>query len=178
MSKQYYKKCSNLLIRIKERLKSLRYQNALNDVKHDSCETWRVIKELLAALPKRSLDHSISLLETDGENLSNAEDIANTLNNYFTTIGEKLAKNIEKYNILSYTHFLKNRISFSFFLNPPSIAEVYNELCSLKLKKPTGPDDKPSYFVKLAAPIILPYLTYFIETSFKLGIFPNSLKVA
>ena len=30
----------------------------------------------------------------------------------------------------------------------------------------------------LAAPIISPYLTYFIETSLKLGIFPNSLKVA
>ena len=47
-----------------------------------------------------------------------------------------------------------------------------------KVEKSTGPDDIPSYFVKLAAPIILPYLTYFIETSFKLGIFPNSLKVA
>ena len=47
------------------------------------------------------------------------------------------------------------------------------------MKKSTGPDDIPSYFVKLAAPIIIsPYLTYFIETSFKLEIFPNSLKVA
>ena len=81
VSKQYYKKYSNLLTRIKERSKSLHYQNVLNDVKHDSCGTWRVIKELLTAsyiltLPKRSLNHSISLLETDGENLSNAEDIA------------------------------------------------------------------------------------------------------
>ena len=41
-----------------------------------------------------------------------------------------------------------------------------------------APDDIPSYFVKLAAPLISPYLTYFIETSFKLGIFPYSLKVA
>ena len=87
----------------------------LNDVKHDSCETWRVTKELLATSPKRSLNHAISLLETDGENFSNAEDIANTSNNYFSTIGEKLAKNIEKHDILSYTHFLKNRISSSFF---------------------------------------------------------------
>ena len=51
-------------------------------------------------------------------------------------------------------------------------------MCYLKLKKSTGPDEIPSYFVKLAAPIISPYVTYFIETSFKLGIFPNSLKVA
>ena len=65
----------------------MHYQNALNDVKHDSYGTWRVIKELLAALPKRSLNHSISLLEADGENLSNVEDIANALNNYFSTIG-------------------------------------------------------------------------------------------
>ena len=153
MSKQYYKKCSNLLTRIKERSKSLHYQNVLNDVKHDSCGTWRVIKELLTASPKRSLNHSISLLETDGKNLSNAEDIANTLNNYFSTIGKKLAKNIKKHDLLSYTHYLKNRISSFFFLNPPSIAEVYNEICSLKMKKSTGPDDIPSYFVKLAAPL-------------------------
>ena len=65
------------------------------------------------------------------------------------------------------------RISSSFFLNPPSIAKVYTEQCSLKLKKSTGPDDIPFYFIMLAAPFILPYLTYFIETSFKLGIFPK-----
>ena len=137
-----------------------------------------MIKELLAASPKRSLNHFTSFLETDGEKVSNAEDIANTLNNYFSTIGKKLAENIEKYDTVSYTHFLKNRISSSFLLNAPSIAEVYTELCSLKLKKSTGPDDIPSYFIMLAAPIISPYLTYFIETSFKLGIFPDSLKVA
>ena len=76
-----------------------------------------MIKELLAASPKRLFNHSISFLETDGENLSNAKDIANTLNNYFSTIGEKLAKNIEKHDILSftYTHFLKNRIFSLFF---------------------------------------------------------------
>ena len=85
-SKQYY-------TRIKERSKFLHYQNVLNDVKHDSRGTWRVIKELMTDSPKRSLNHSISLLETDGVNLSNVEDIANTLNNHFSTIGEKLAKN-------------------------------------------------------------------------------------
>ena len=111
----YYKKYSNLLTRIKERSKFLHYQNILNDVKHDSCGTWRVIKELLAASPKRSPNHSISLLETDGENLSNAKDIANTLNNYFSTIGEKLAKTIKKHDLLSYTHYLMTRISSSFF---------------------------------------------------------------
>ena len=73
-----------------------------------------MIKELLAASPKRSLNHSISLLKADGENLSNAKDIANTLNYYFSTIGEKFDKNIEKHNLLSYTHFLNNRLS-SFF---------------------------------------------------------------
>ena len=41
--------------------------------------------------------------------------IANTLNNYFSTIGKKLAKNIKKHDLLSYTHYLKNRISSSFF---------------------------------------------------------------
>ena len=69
------KKWSNLLTRIKERSKSFHYRNALNDVKHDSCGTWRAIKELLAASRKWSLNHSISFLETDGKNLSNAKGI-------------------------------------------------------------------------------------------------------
>ena len=111
MSNQYYKKYSNLLTRIKERSKSSYHQNVLNDVKYDSCGTWRVIKELLTASPKRSLNHSISLLETDDVNLSNAEDIANTSNNYLT-IGEKLAKNIKKHDLLSYTHYLKEQNIF------------------------------------------------------------------
>ena len=82
-------KYSNLLTRIKEHSKSLHYKNALNDVKHDSCGTWRVIKELQAASPKRSLNHSISFFETNGENLSNAEDIANTLNTYIFNYRKK-----------------------------------------------------------------------------------------
>ena len=60
-SKQYYKNYSNLLTRIKKRLKSLHSQDVLYDVKHDSCGTWRLIKELLAASLKRSLNHSITL---------------------------------------------------------------------------------------------------------------------
>ena len=94
------KKYSNLLIRIKERYNFLHYQDALNDVKHDSFGTWRVIKKLLDALSKRSLNHSISLLEADGENLSNAEDIADTINNYFSTIRKEFAKTIEKYFLI------------------------------------------------------------------------------
>ena len=102
VSKQYYKKNKrNLLTRIKKRLKSLHYQNVLNDVKHDSRGTWRVIKELLTASPKGSLNHSRSLLETDGVNLSNAEDIANTL----TTIFQPSKKNLPK-TLKNMTYFL------------------------------------------------------------------------
>ena len=135
-----------------------------------------MIKELLATSPKRSLNHSISFLETDGENVSNAEDIVNTLNNYFSTIGKNLPKTLE--NMIQFLcTLLKEQNILFFFFNPPSVAEVYTELCSLKLKKSTGPDDIPSYFIMLAAAIVSPYLAYFIETSFELGIFRNSLKV-
>ena len=65
--------------------------------------------------PNGRFNHSISLLETNVGNLSNSEEIANTLNNYFSTIGKKkLTKNIEKHDTVSYIHFLNNIIS-SFF---------------------------------------------------------------
>ena len=108
-----------------------------------------MVKKLLAASPKRSPNRSVSLLEADGETLTNTKDIANTLENYFSTIGEKLAIK----SILSYTYFVKNRIFSFVFLNPSSVAEVYTELYSINLKKSTGPHNITSYFVKLAAPI-------------------------
>ena len=80
--KQYYKRYSYILARIKERSKSLHYQIAMNDAKHDSCGTWRVIKELLTASPKQA-NHSISLIKNENKTLIDAEDIANAFNNYY-----------------------------------------------------------------------------------------------
>ena len=68
------------------------YITKMPTIKHNSCGTWKVIKELLAASPKRSLNHSISLLEADSENITNAEDNANTLTTIFKLSEKKLPK--------------------------------------------------------------------------------------
>ena len=49
-------------------------------------------KELLAALLKLYLYHSVFFLDADGENVFYFEDITNTLNHYFSAIREKLTK--------------------------------------------------------------------------------------
>ena len=115
-SKQYYKKYSNQLTRTKKRSKSLLCQATYNDVKDDWSCTWRVLKEILAALPKRPLNHFISLLEADGENLTTAEDNANTPNIYgFFSNGKKTCqKHWKTWHTFLYT-LLSNNIAFSVF---------------------------------------------------------------
>ena len=96
----------------------------------------------------------MSLSKNENETLTDAEDIATAFNNYFSTTGEKLAKNIENQNNFPFTHFLKNRLSSSIYLNPPCFEEVYAELCSLNFKKIYRTRRYPTYLVKLAAPFL------------------------
>ena len=62
-------------------------------------------------------------------------------------------------------------------LDPPTPNEIYNTIFTLKTK--VNPDqDLPSFFLKIAAPILVPYLAIICYHSYQSGIFPDRMKIA
>ena len=71
------------------------------------------------------------------DSIDNPERIANTFNNYISTIGEKTQAKIN-HSHKNYTDYLTNKNPDSFFLSPTNKEEIKIILFSLDIKKPTG----------------------------------------
>ena len=85
------------------------------------------------------------------------------------TFQEKQRKNLE---------FLNKKISFSIYLEPPSVNEILNHILSLNDNKAIGHVDIPAYFLKVSSTVIAPYLQIFTNFMFNNGFFPNNCKNA
>ena len=64
-------------------------------------------------------------------------EIANLLNNFFTSIATKTEESII-YSHKHFSNFLRNRSDDSFFLNPTDKYEIINIISSLDSNKSTG----------------------------------------
>ena len=69
--------------------------------------------------------------------------------------------------------FLQKREQESLFIEPTSPREVFNALAGLKAHKLSGFDNALSVLVKTAAVVIAHTLSFFINLSFDLGLFPD-----
>ena len=104
-------------------------------------------------------------------------DIANILNNFFTSIAAKTKESI-KYSHKHFSNFLKNRSDDSFFLSPTDKYEIINIISSLDPIKSTGPNSIPTKILRLLKNDISTQLSDIFNVSFSTGAFPSILKIA
>ena len=65
-----------------------------------------------------------------------------------------------------------------FFIEPPTVNEIVELICSLNVNKAVGHDNIPPFFLKTAPFVIANYLCVFVKFSFENGIFPDACKIA
>ena len=148
--------------------------------KDDSRKQWQMINELLGR--KRKSVRTNKLIDSDGNISSTPVSIANSFNEYFSSIASNLKSNRidsqgrngdENYH----QTYLKNSVSDTLFLSMVDASEVYEviksfknkstrdtKICSLKLA------NKSFTFTSIIASII--------NKSFQEGIFPEQMKIA
>ena len=137
-------------------------------------KTWKGIREIINT--KSSMSYT-SQINHNGLIINEPIIIANTFNNFFTSIGKTLDKSIPqtKINALSY---LKNKIEIDFTAIPTTNEEVQKIISSLDDSKSSGPLSIPIKLLKIAAPLIIQPLTDLINISFETGSFPDKIKIA
>ena len=164
---------SNYFIgKVKERSQS-------NDVKG----SWSLINSLLGRNKNKT---NVTELIVDNVSIFDDRSIAESMNEYFISIGTKLADEIDS-NLdyqdddLTYTNELLETDSSStnlFHFRTISVNSVALRLSSLSASKSTGMDNIPAKVLKITANIIAPSLTYIFNSSLESGIYVDDWKLA
>ena len=127
IDKNIYREFRNSLTTQIRNTKAEYYSNKFRENEGNIKETWRTINSTIK--PNSNQNKNIKLKE----NISpiDNEDVPNILKDYFTGIAEKLTSKlpIPQQNA---SHYLKNRIYHTFFMQPVIINEVLNAINGLK----------------------------------------------
>ena len=180
------------LIKAEKHKKNLKYRNKITDLLKTSKQAhyhkyfeenkkncralWIGINEIVYSKNKNKTNSPSSLIQ-DGKTITDQKHIAEHFNNFFTSIGKKLQKDIPptKKHFLS---FLKNPNNLTFFITPATVKEVNDLISDLNTSKSIGPGSLTTKTMKQLNEIIASPLAELINKSFQSGIFPDIFKIA
>ena len=151
------------------------FKHFFNENACNAKQTWSGIKSIIN-ISNSPKNNPTSLLVGE-ETISDPKVIADTFNNYFSTIAQKLQSKIFHHSH-DYKKYLKNKNENSFFITPTDKNEIINILNTFNINKSTGPHSIPNSILFLIKYIIAEPLATMIHLSFETGIFIDDLKVA
>ena len=153
------------------------YSNLVTEAEGNQSKTWKAINDIMgrgktaAVLPDQ--------LEGDqGRIITESQNIANMMNEFFSNVGPKLANKIPAVDKEPVTMIRRNRLLQSFFMQPVQEFEVLRRLQKLKANKSSGPDQLHPRLLKDIATWITPPLTHIINMSIQTGKVPDQMKLA
>ena len=160
-----------------------KYYREMFDTRTNSVKKlWRNLNTVCCLQKSNCKTNNISKLSVDGNTLTDDTNICNGINNYFSTIGEKLdqelrqkASSFDYHNFKSYCHKpYKN----SFFVTPTNSIELMKIITKLNNSKSPGYDNIGPTLIKDACITILDPLVHIFNLSLLSGCVPDKLKVA
>ena len=129
-----YKVYRNILTTVLKNAKRVYYSNMFNDNKQDSGKTWKIVNELLNPGKEHTASLEIEELVVNKvdevKSVFSAKEIAEELNDYFVTVGPKLATKIPETQI-NLKEFLGEKNNKSLFWRPVTEQEVFDILFAL-----------------------------------------------
>ena len=117
----------------------------------------------------------ISCIQVGNKTINNPIEIANSFNNHFTSIAEKIEDNLVKLKFNS-SRYLSNPNEYSVFIKPTNAEEVLHEITKLKNNKSIGPSSILPEFVKLFKTTLSEPISLIANISFSTGAFPSTSK--
>ena len=108
----------------------------------------------------------------------NAAELPNVLNDFFSTVGQKLAANVPDTNCHHKEYLAKVNFASSFFFDPVIPSDIELEISLLPSKKAYGLYSCPVRILKCARNILSSPLAEFINLSVQSGKYPSKLKHA
>ena len=149
-------------------------QQKLEENLTDSKKLWATIKEVL---PKKTQAVTKSL-RWEGKHILDLPNIANCLNKFFVTVGNKLAEKFKHQATVPTCPARYKELKTTFNFKQISEVGVYEKLRGLHSNKATGLDRIHARLLKVAAPSICKPLTHIFNLSLSSGNIPTDWKMA
>lgn len=167
-----YKTYKNNLKHLIQVSRKLYYNNALDEHKNNLKQTWQILKEVVG-LPNKSACSKTFLI--NNQEVTNPNEIANSLNEYFVNVGANLASSIP-HSDLNPTDLIDHSPS-SIYLVPVVEGELLRCLSQLK-DGSAGHDCLKPTVIKQCKEFLVAPLTFIYNLSITEGCVPISLKYA
>ena len=152
------------------------YSQKIEEYKNDIKKTWTTINQIVNK--RRSKTKYPPFFEVDGKKITDRQEMASEFNQFFSTIGQKLADEIPSNGLPRMEDFLGEKPRCSFNFQPTNSDRVSKILHEMAPKHSAGQDGIPPCLVKDVIEDIAPALSIAINLSIKVGIFPSELKIA
>lgn len=175
MKEREYKRYRNMLCRVQKQAEQEYYQNLLNEATNDQGKTWHLINDIIGKRSKVTLPKTLIHGDTV---LNHPQEICNTMNTFFTSIGPELASLITDTNQDPCEYIPHRYEPRSCFFNPVTEEQVFGKLTKINPRKAIGPDGIHPRLVKDIAMEIKAPLCHIINRSLSTGIVPQMLKIA
>ena len=170
-----YKQHTNKLTNILKVAEKNYYTDLILNEKKSTQALWKIYNNLMGR-NKVNTNNAVNKIKLNGKVVSGAHNIANAFNEYFSTVGSKLADSYPHND--NYCKYLTSSSSNSIFLSPITEQELIQEISKLPLNKSPGIDQIPSKMIKSVAPYIIKPLVHIFNYSFTTGKVPKKLKIA
>ena len=179
--KIYYKSYCKLLTKIIRQAKTLHYSNQILKSDNKSRTLWNIVKSQTG---KKIIKDEVSILDTNGAIIHNKQKIANSFNDYFSTIAENLLQPYHAGSRMKQTNLTLKRDLPNNIRKPypnikykyTSTQEIEKIIKSLKSKNAHGYDGVSTRILKWSAPYISSPLTYIFNKALEKGVYPIRLK--
>jgi len=155
------------------KLKKDHINDKLEEAGNDSRKFWNTIKKVIPN--NKSQQDCLTGINHDGDVVTNNKDIANCFNQYFSTVGQKLAEAFDdtQYDIADPVDDAGPR---QFMFTDVTTDEVYKQLAKMPTGKATGLDDISPRLLKTAARVIAGPLARIMNMSIRSGAVPAKWK--
>ena len=170
---EQFKKLRNLINNRLKEAKATYYKSQIKSNAENPRAVWKIINQLMNRNETSNVINKIAIGDRES---TDSKDIAEILNTHFTSIGQKLADQIQS----STSHFADYIVptEATFELKEVDHEYVLKLIKKLDVSKATGLDTISSKLLKIAAPVICDSLSAIFNKSITTGIFPDELKYA
>lgn len=177
LKQQNYRRYRNICKNVMRNAKEQYYKIQLNR-DPSSKNMWNIVKQITNT--KNTSDSNIKELKIGNSSYTDLDKIACYTNQYFSTVGSKLADNIlsatkETEDSLA-SAIEQKQIPYSFNFPPTTNEEVLKNIDSLNSTHSKGPDSLNTHILKIIKHNIALPLSFIFNKSFSTGVFPDHLK--
>ena len=170
-----WKKYRNMLNKIIKSTQQEYYKDLIKQHSNNCIGLWRTLGSIIS---NKNKDSKINKLKVNTKTINDPKNIANTINDFFTDIGPRLANKFQNINQNRFLKFMGESCKQSMYMHKTNSNEIQKLINKLDSKKSPGFDELSGKFLKLCAPYISETLATIFNSSISHGVYPELLKTA